>query len=112
MNATAPVTEHIAAGIFESQRPFLSKNRMRVSVDMLSTATYPSITLITGGRRTAVEIYTTNILQESSKASSATSIPSQAVLNVFNSEYICGGTNLTLENYDAEAKNNRIDISI
>lgn len=52
--------------------------------------------------RMVLSNHITEIIQKTSKACGAVPIPSQIVPTVIKSCFICGGSNLTFEDYDAK----------
>lgn len=112
MNATSTDTGHIPARIFGSQKLLLSKDGVRANLDTLLITTSPSITHTTKYRRTILATYITEIVQETSKASSAIPVPSQIFLEFGKFGYIRGETNLTLKDYDAKTENTREDVDM
>lgn len=64
INVIATLFNYIAARTFDSIRPFLSRDGIRVGLDTLIISTCPSITHITKYRRTARASYITALVQK------------------------------------------------
>lgn len=88
MIATVTATEHISTRTFHSQKPLSNKDGTRVSLATLLVFTCHLIRYIKREGSTALEYYTTEILQETSKASDVISILSQIVSRALKSGYI------------------------
>lgn len=90
----------------------LSKDGTRASLHTQRITKCPLISHRIRDVKMAEANYITEIVEETSKVSAAIPLSSQMFLKVGKSGYICGDTNLNLEDYYEETKNIREGIDI
>lgn len=102
VNPISSSTEKLCSSLSEKRRCSMSWNGTIVILDREVNTICTLMQHETSDGRAALKNYITETIKEEVRANCAASMPAKFDLNVVNSLFICGGSNVTMKHYNAE----------